>query len=124
MSSFKYPESIIVRLNEKYGLYYRNNLVLKCEYDDLKINTPFAHNGKYGLVLEDGTIAVDFIYDLIEPYNGYFFVVKNGKYGVYDNKQQRIDNYWTDTKESICKYIDAISYDPTYIRFTPLNIKF
>ena len=123
MSSFKYPESIIVRLNEKYGLYYRNNLVLKCEYDDLKINTPIIHKGKYGLVLEDGTIALDFIYDEIKLYKDHYYVIKNGKYSLYNSQHRRVENRWVDTEDAIRKSIDVEIMIKDFEYIQPITLK-
>ena len=116
-----YSSSIIVRMNGKYGLICDDRQVLKCEFDELKIGQPTIHNGKYGLVLSDGTIALEFIYDKIESYKGRFYVIKDGKYGIYNKKHQRIGNYWTDSVEAIHRYIDSETYEFTYM--SPINYK-
>ena len=121
--NYDYSSSIIVRMNGKYGLCYEDKQVLKCEYDELKINCPTKHNGKYGIVLGDGNIALDFIYDEIKSYKGRFYVIKNGKYALYNSENHRINNRWVDTEEAIRKEIDMENMLKEFASMRPLELK-
>lgn len=107
--SFNQRDSVIVKHNGKYGLYYKNKLVINCEYDELKIETPMIHNGKYGMFSSDGTKVLDFIYDKIEKrHREYYYVVKGMKHGVFTVKTNRV-TIWFDTELEAVRFIDTIT---------------
>ena len=63
-------------------------------------------NKKYGILYYDGTNFLDFKYDSIVPYYGFFKVMNNGKWGIVNN----VGNKLTDCQYEDIFYLDNIQY--------------
>ena len=77
------------KTNAKYGVFdLSGKFVINCTYDDLYIIQDeyilAKKDGKFGVINFYNKVIVDFKYDGIDGYNGYFAVLKDSKMGVID----------------------------------------
>ena len=106
---------LIVMKNGQYGLYQNDNVIINCNYQDMKyedsINMYFVRRGNsYGVLNENGDIIVPVEYQNVENKGIFIEAVNNDNqiehFNLNGEKTNQFDNYNSITKSK---------YDNTYI---------